>query len=189
VQAEDFQSFLPYQLPPGPVVLSIDPGVATGPNASRTVIQAWRPLNGRHYLADQFCEACDAELFRRTFWKFVTRHRPGVALIEATANGPALYARIQNKARCEVRLITPRRASKAMRLNAHIEKINTKQIFLPQAAAWRPGFIEVIAGYGEFDDQLDAMTQYFDFMDSNPTIRPAPPRAIVARPTIIYRRR
>jgi phage terminase large subunit-like protein len=77
-----------------------------------------------------------------------------------------------------------------VRLNAHIEKIQTRQIFLPQDAPWRLAFIDEIAGYpGEFDDQLDAMTQYLDFMDSKPTIKPAPPRGIVARPTLIYRRR
>jgi predicted phage terminase large subunit-like protein len=187
VQPGDFQSFQYYQLPPGPAVLSIDPGLGTGLTASRTVIQAWLSLNGRYYLADQYCEACDAEQFYRMFWKFVRRHRPGVALIEATANGPALYARVQNRARFEIRLITPRRASKAARLNAHVEKIQAKRIFLPQEAHWRLAFIDEIASYpGDFDDQLDAMTQYLDYMDSNPTITPAPPRGIVARPTIRY---
>ena len=188
VQPEDFQSFLHYQLPPGPAVLSIDPGIGTGLTASRTVIQAWLTLNGKYYLADQYCEACDAELFYRMFWKFVKRHRPSVALIEATANGPALHARVQKKARFEIRLITPRRAPKAARLNAHIEKIQNKQIFLPQGAPWRPAFIDEIVGHpGDFDDQLDAMTQYLDFMDSKPTIKPAPPRGIVGRPTNSYR--
>src|SRR5664279_2897463 len=118
------------------------------------------------------------------FWKFVKQHNPSVALIEATANGPALYARIRNKARFEIRLITPRRASKAARLNAHIEKIRAKQIFLPQYAPWRQAFIDEIAGYPrDFDDQLDAMTQYLDYMDTKPTIMPAPRRGVVARPT------
>jgi predicted phage terminase large subunit-like protein len=190
VRPEDFQSFASYQLPFGPVVLSIDPGLGTGSTASRTVIQAWKCLNEKYYLADQYCEPCDAELFRRMFWNFVKRLRPSVALIEATANGPALYARIRNKARFDVRLIAPRRASKAARLNTHIEKIQAKRIFLPQEAPWRFAFIDEIVGYpGEFDDQLDAMTQYLDFMDSKPTIKPAPPRAIAARPTISYRRR
>ena len=190
VRPEDFQSFLPYQLPPAPVVLSLEPGLGTGPTASRTVIQAWMSLNGKHYLRDQYCEACNAEQLYHMFWKFVRRYRPSVALIEATANGPALFARIQNKARFVVRPITPRRASKAARLNAHIEKIQGKQIFLPQEAPWRLAFINEIVGFpGEFDDQLDAMTQYLDFMDSKPTIKPAPQRGIVARPTIPYRRR
>jgi predicted phage terminase large subunit-like protein len=190
VRPDDFQNFAPYQLPVGPVVLSIDPGFGTGLTASRTVIQAWKCLNEKFYLADQYCEPCDAEQFRRMFWKFVKRHNPSVALIEATANGPALYARIRNKARFDIRLITPRRASKAVRLNAHIEKIHAKQIFLPQCAPWRQAFIDEIAGYpSDFDDQLDAMTQYLDYMDTKPTIKPAPRRGVVARPTINYRLR
>lgn len=187
MRREDFQSFAPNQLPLGPIVLSIDPGFGASPTASRTVIRAWKCSNANFYLVDQYCEPCDAETFRHTFWKFVKRYNPSVALIEATANGPALYARVRNKARFELRLITPRRASKAERFNAHVEKIRAKRVFLPMYAPWRHAFLDEITNFpGEFDDQIDAMTQYFDFADTNPTIKPPRARAIVARPTLRY---
>lgn len=175
---EHFQSFAPFQLPTSGVVLSVDPGHGGGINASRSAIQAWKRQGNQHYLIDQFCEQCDAEELRRAFWFFARKYNPSIALIENTANGPALYARIRRKARFDVKVITPRRDSKAVRFNDHLPKIRNKHIHLPEHAIWRETFIaEVVAFPGEFDDQVDAMTQYLDFIDTNPTIPPPRIRA------------
>jgi predicted phage terminase large subunit-like protein len=168
---EHFQNFAQHQTPIGPVVLSIDPGYGGGPNASRSVIQAWKHQSKQHYLIDQFCEQCDAEELRMAFWFFVRKYHPSVALVENTANGPALYSRIRRKAWFEVKMIVPRRDSKAIRFNDHLPKIRNKHVYLPEFAVWREAFVaEVVAFPGEFDDQIDAMTQYLDFMDSDPSI-------------------
>jgi predicted phage terminase large subunit-like protein len=168
---EHFQSFAPFQLPIGPVVLSVDPGHIGGPNASCSVIQAWKRQGKQHYLIDQFCEQCDAEELRQAFWRFVRKYNPSIALIENTANGPALYSMVRRKVHFEIKLITPRRDSKAVRFHDHLPKIRNKHIHLPESAIWREAFIaEVIAFPGEFDDQVDAMTQYLDFMETNPII-------------------
>jgi predicted phage terminase large subunit-like protein len=170
---EHFQSFAPHQLPIGAVVLSVDPGHGGGPNASRSVIQAWKRQGKQHYLIDQFCEQCDAEDLRRALWGFVRKYSPSVALIENTANGPALYSMIRRKARFEIKLITPRRDSKAVRFMDHVPKIRNKHIHLPDVAIWREAFIqEIVAFPCEFDDQVDAMSQYLDFMESDPVIPP-----------------
>jgi predicted phage terminase large subunit-like protein len=190
---EHFQSFAPFQLPIGPVVLSVDPGYGGGPNASRSVIQAWKRQGKQHYLSDQFCEQCDAEELRRAFWLFFRKYNPSVALIENTANGPALYAAVRRKAKFELKLITPR-DSKLVRFNNHLPKIRNKHIHLPEFAIWREAFIaEVVAFPGEFDDQVDAMTQYLDFMGTDPTIPPPRTRAtcvvVHASPLSLWRRR
>ena len=178
---EHFLSFAPYELPIAPVVLSIDPGYSGGANASRSVIQVWKCDGRRYFLMDQFCEQCDAEELRKTFWRFVRTHNPSVALLENTANGPALYARVHRKARFEIKPITPRHDSKATRLQDHLPKIRSKRIYLPADAVWRESFVEEIVGFpGDFDDQLDAMTQYLDFMDTKPILRMPQPRAIGA---------
>jgi predicted phage terminase large subunit-like protein len=190
---EHFQSFAPFQLPIGPVVLSVDPGYGGGLNASRSVIQAWKRQGKQHYLSDQFCEQCDAEELRRAFWLFFRKYNPSVALIENTANGPALYAAVRRKAKFELKLITPR-DSKLVRFNNHLPKIRNKHIHLPEFAIWREAFIaEVVAFPGEFDDQVDAMTQYLDFMGTDPTIPPPRTRAtcvvVHASPRSLWRRR
>jgi predicted phage terminase large subunit-like protein len=177
-RAEHFQSFAEHERPIGPVVLSIDPGHGGGANASRSVIQAWVRCGKQHYLIDQFCEQCDVEGLRDAFWRFVRKYRPSIALIERTADGPALYARVWKKAKFEVKLIVPH-GPKAIRFNNHLHKIRNKKIFLPKNAIWRETFVAEVIGFpGEFDDQVDAMTQYLDFMDTDPVVppRPAPER-------------
>jgi predicted phage terminase large subunit-like protein len=166
IRREHFQSFEDFRLPIGPVVLSVDPGFGSGPKASRSVIQAWKPQGKQHYLIDEFCEQCDADELRRAFWSFVRRWRPSLALIEDTANGPALYSLVQRKAKFKLKLVTPREA-KAVRFDRHRRKIRTRKIFLPALSAWRTEFIEELVAFpGDFDDRVDAMTQYLDFADT-----------------------
>jgi predicted phage terminase large subunit-like protein len=181
VRPDDFQSFAAYQVPIGPVVLSVDPGQTTGPKASRSVIQAWKSQDGRYYLIDQFCQPCDAEDLRHAFWRFARKYNPSVILIEDTANGPALHAAVRRKATFDLKLVPPPRDSKAVRFNRHLSKIRKGRIFLPDGAAWRAEFVNEIIGFpGQFDDQVDAMTQYFDFMDGDPIIPPPRTRAMPA---------
>jgi hypothetical protein len=62
-------------------------------------------------------------------------------------------------------------------LNNHLGKIRNKKIFLPENAIWREAFVAEVIGFpGEFDDQVDAMTQYLDFMDTDPVVPLRPPR-------------
>ena len=177
IRPEHFQSFEDFQLPIGPVVLSIDPGHSSGPRASRSVIQAWKCQGKQHYLIREFCEQCDLDELEDAFWFFVRKHRPSVALIENTANGPGLYSAVRRKAKFDLKRITPRQESKAVRLDHHRRKICAKKIFLPDLAIWREAFIEELVGFpGEYDDRVDAMTMYLDFMDTNPNIpRPRKP--------------
>jgi predicted phage terminase large subunit-like protein len=181
IRPEHFQSFMPHELPLAPIVLSIDPGYNRGPNASKTVVQAWKNHGGKFFLVDQFCDDCDAEELRRVFWLFSRKYRPSVVLIENTANGPSLYARVRGKPRFEVKMITPRRAPKAARLKDHAAKIVYKRVFLPEGAGWRDDFIaELVNPAPDFHDQTDAMTQYFDFADLKLTIAPPAPLAVIA---------
>lgn len=188
---DHFQSFEPHELPRTPVVLSIDPGYDRGAKASKTVVQAWASHQGKFFLIDQFCDSCDAEELRRVVWRFEAKYRPSVVLIENTANGPALRARIRNKAQFEIRMITPRREPKATRLRDHCAKIIHKKVFLPEVAGWRDDFVEeVVNPAPEFHDRIDAMTQYFDYANLKLNIAPRAPRAIImgmARATPISR--
>ena len=176
-----FQAFYEkHEIPIGPVVLSVDPGQSGGINASRSVIQAWKYRNGRYYLIDQFCDHCDFTQLRSKFLFFRARYNASVALIEKTANGPALYAAIRERVNCKIELIVPR-GSKADRLARHHPKIRAKKIFLPADAIWREAFIEEIVQFpGEYDDQVDAMTQYFDYMDTKPIIPQPKPHGVIA---------
>jgi predicted phage terminase large subunit-like protein len=192
-RAEHFQSFARHQQPIGPVVLSIDPGHGGGPNASRSAVQAWVKSNDNYYLTDEFCDLCDAEALRDVFWLFARKHRPSVALIEKTADGPALYSRIQLKAKFDIKLIFPQ-LPKEVRFSNHWSKIRARKIFLPEDAVWREDFIADLVNFpGESADRGDAMSQYLDYMDTDPVIVPRPPResgiAMVLASSVVRRRR
>jgi predicted phage terminase large subunit-like protein len=187
-RAEDFQNFAQHEEPIGLVALSIDPG--HGGSGSRAVIQAWKRKAKQHFLLDEFCEKCDVEDLRQAFWRFVRKYNPGLALIENTADGPALRALVHRKARFELRLINPR-DSKIDRLNRHLRKIRGKQIFLPADAIWRGWFVSEIVGFPSgFDDRVDAMTQYLDFADTGEVLRQPPARStgvVLHSPSLLRR--
>ena len=178
IRRRHFQSFAVGQAPAGPVVLSVDPGHGGGKNASRSVIQAWVAKGEEYYLLDQFCEQCRFSDLRRQFRLFVKKYRPSVALIENTADGPALFDLVRQMANFDVRLVNPGRRSKAVRLTTHLLKIRKRQIFLPAMAPWRDEFVnEFVTFPGQHDDQIDAFTQYLDLIDTRPFILIPPVRA------------
>jgi predicted phage terminase large subunit-like protein len=169
---EHFQSYPSHEEPIGAVILSIDPGHGGG-TGSRAAIQAWKQRGKSYFLVDEVSESCDVEALRHIFWRFVRKHNPSIALVEKTADGPALHSLVHRKARFEVRLVTPR-GSKLHRLNRHLSKIRGRHIFLPADVVWREQFIaEVVNFPGEYDDRIDAMTQCLDFMDTG-EVPPAP---------------
>ena len=95
-----------------PVILSIDPGQRGGPTNSFSVIQAWCPAEDNHYLLDQWREQCSYERLRDRYRYFARHFRPSVALIEATANGPALISDAGRKPFIRVIEVAPDNRSK-----------------------------------------------------------------------------
>src|ERR1700733_5691380 len=97
IKAEHFGSIDPNSIPRLPVILSIDPGQRGGAKNSFCVIQAWSPHGGVHILREQWREQCEFGRLKQIYWQFVRHFRPSVALIEATANGPALISDAQRR--------------------------------------------------------------------------------------------
>ena len=177
IRPNQFQSHEKHEIPLTPVVISIDPGQSGGINASRSAIQAWKAAGNRHFLLDQACDHYDFEQLRKTVRRLITRHNPSIVLIEKTANGPALYTDLKKmNPRFEIKLPVPR-GQKVERLARHLPKIRRRKISLPFDAIWREPFIDEIVGFpGDFDDQVDALTQYLDYMDTKSIIPKMPPR-------------
>jgi predicted phage terminase large subunit-like protein len=165
-----------------PMILSVDPGQRGGVANSFSVIQAWCPTEDGHYLLDQWREQCTYERLRERYWYFVRNCRPSVALIEATANGPALISDARRRPIVRVIDIVPDNRSKAARLIAHAPLIRRGRLYLPEAAIWRADYIKEFVEFpaGQFDDQIDATTQYLDWIAVNPIPALPPKRAICA---------
>ena len=180
IRADHFGVFIPAMVPPdGPVVLSIDPGQKGGPTHSYSVVQAWAPHAGRYLLLDSWREQARYADFRDQVWRFKRRLRPSVILVEATGQGPALISDIRGEQGLLIEPVTPHE-SKVSRLHKHRNAIRSGIVALPEAAPWVAEFIDEMVQfpYGHFDDQVDAMTQFLDWLAEHPHVAKRPPRAI-----------
>ena len=182
IKAEHFAIGDPRPAKELPILLSVDPGQRGGPTNSFSVIQAWCPFEDGHYLLEQWREQCTYERLRERYHFFVRQFRPSVALIEATANGPALISDARRKPFVRVVDVTPDNRSKTARLIAHVPLIRRGRIYLPESALWRTDYIKEFVEFptGQFDDQIDATTQYLDWISVNPIPDLPPKQAICA---------
>ena len=181
IKPEHFPAFQPAMLLPAHVVLSIDTAQKEGRDASYNVIQAWTMQGENHYLIAQWRQQCGYLELLANYKSFVRKRRPSTVLIEDTANGSALLAEAKRMSWVKVIAITPDGRSKAKRLLDHMYTIRRKRVHLPDGTDWRSAFIaELVSFPGEFDDQVDAMTQYLTFMATNPHLQLPPKRAIMA---------
>ena len=174
--------FQPYHNAPGigSVVLSVDPAQRVGSANSYSTIQAWSRIGSDHYLMGLWREQCDFERLRSMFWLFVRKFRPAAALIEATAMGPQLIADAQRRQRVQVVEVFLDGRSKVDRLLAHLATFKRKHVYLPDVAEWREAYIEEFLQFpnGKFDDQVDATTQYLDWISTNPVLVTPEPRVL-----------
>jgi predicted phage terminase large subunit-like protein len=182
VKAEHIGVFRPEDVPPdAAVVLSIDPGQKGGPSNSCHVVQAWVSREGRHFLVDQWRDRCAYRDFRTEVYGFIRRWRPSAILIEATGNGLALLSDIRPQLGMQVVPITPV-DDKVTRLRRHLKTIRGGAVCVPKFAPWLEIFVAELTAfpYGEFDDQVDALSQYLDWIAENPCLVKRPPRAVAA---------
>jgi predicted phage terminase large subunit-like protein len=182
IRAEQIGVFTREEIPTDvPIVVSIDPGQKGGPANSYGVIQAWAVHGRSYFLCDQFRDQVRYNDFRAEVSRFIRRHRPSIILIEATGQGPALISQIKPQAGMEIVSITPV-GDKVSRLRRHQKTICAGSIRLPEHALWRNEFLVEVAlfPYAEFDDQVDAMSQFLDWIAVAPPLVKRPPRAIAA---------
>lgn len=180
IRPEWFPVFSPYMVPISPVVLSIDPSQKAKASSSYNVIQAWTSDGGRHFLLDQWRDQCGLSELQSRYFSFVRKYRPSVALIEETANGLGLIERARKSRVVAVVGIAPDHRSKTERLFTHLPTIRKKLVYLPDQAGWREVFVAELVAFpsADFDDQVDALTQYLDFMATRPQLTTPARRAM-----------
>src|SRR5262249_37672281 len=182
MKAECFSTFAPSAaLASGSaVILSIDPGQKGGPSNSFSVVQAWAVQDNAYLLLDQWREQTSYRDFRSAVQSFIRKYRPSAVLIEDTWHGPALCSEIRPQNGMAMFLVTPRE-SKIERLRKHRRIVRRRVVHLPQDATWRQDFLNeaILFPYGEYDDQMDALSQFLEWIINNPTPPKRPPMAVV----------
>jgi len=164
-----------------PCVMSVDTGMAAGARNGFSTIQMWCPDRGRFYLIDQWRKQCDFQELLRKFNRYAARHRPSAVLIEVAANGHALASMLKPKLLKYVHEITPK-TSKTARLHRNIDTILGQRVRLWANGDWRKEFIDEFVQFphGHFTDQVDATTQFLDWISKNPKLEVRPKLALVA---------
>ncbi len=159
-----FLSFCDEDIQNLPRFISIDPGTDEGEGRSFSVIQLWASDGKRHYLLEQIRERCDFRRFLRLTKSLASRNVGAPILVERTANGPALLSALEPNQRKRAVPITPR-DSKSQRLRRHYRKFLKKRIHVRKDAPFRAKFIrEFVQFPRRGDDQVDATTQYLDYV-------------------------
>ena len=162
-----------------PIIISVDPGHRPGPEHSFTAMQAWAPVGNEFFLLDQWRAQTDVGEASRVLYKATVNCQAAAVLIEWSGYGQTLAHDLQGRSRKAILIPTDRR-SKTARLLHHIDVIQSGQIRLPQGAHWREAYEHEFEQFphGAFDDQVDATTQFLDFMQKRPTLKKPPQRCI-----------
>jgi hypothetical protein len=79
--------------------------------------------------------------------------------------------------------VIPDRRSKVARLRQHLGTITARLVHLPREADWVAASVSEVVEFpnGDFDDQVDALTQALDYLSKGPELvaPPAPPTGFV----------
>lgn len=181
ITADCFRNFAAPPSGDHALVMSIDPGMTPGLRNSFTVIQIWCPVGDNHYLLEQWREQCEYKEFERRARLYFKRYRPCAVLVEKAANGHALISVLKPKYHKLIHEIVPE-GSKTARLRRHVELILAHKINLPKDAFWRADFVSELVRFPHADstDQVDATTQYLDWIAGRPKLKPLPRPALGA---------
>jgi predicted phage terminase large subunit-like protein len=156
-----------------PVVFSIDTAQKAGANSSRMVIQVWQTDGRDHYLLDLFAAVCDYERLWVELKHLVKKYPPSIILIEETSTGSALISQAKARLNFDVRGIVPR-GSKSERFRPHFKTIRAGRVHVPVSGDWVADWVEEIQAFpeGEYDDHVDALSMFLDFMATKPRLDP-----------------
>jgi predicted phage terminase large subunit-like protein len=179
ITREQFGSF--FVAPDAPVVISVDPGHRPGPEHCFTVMQGWSPVGNEFFLRDQWRKQADIGEASRALNKATANCQAAAVLIEWSGYGQTLFENLRRHFRSlNHHLIAPDGRSKTARLLPHIDVIQSGRIRLPQDARWREAYACEFEQFphGPFDDQVDATTQFLDFMLTSPALEKPPERCL-----------
>jgi len=178
IKSTHFTTYEPIEVAGLPHFISVDPGISDGEDCSFSVVQIWAANGADFFLVDQFRKRCKFAELAKTVRTLAKRYRGAPILIEDTANGPALFCALTKKQKARAESIRPV-DSKIVRFARHVDKIVGGKIRIPKCSAFNGMFVDEIMRFpnGDYDDQVDAMTQFLDWFDRQDGIDLSKPNA------------
>jgi predicted phage terminase large subunit-like protein len=185
IKSIHFRTYEPTEVNALPHFITVDPSLGDGDDCSFSVAQVWASNGVDFFLVDLFRRRCKFDELVKTVRIFAKRFRGAPVLIEDTANGPALFCQLTKKQQGRAVGIRPV-DSKIVRFARHVDKIVGGKIRIPKSSAFNGVFVDELIRFpkGPYDDQVDAMTQFLDWLGRQDDIdfsnTNAPPFAIGA---------
>jgi len=146
-------------------VQSWDTAIKNGDAHDASVCLTFAESNGRCYLLDASLMRLEYPDLKKAFYALVKRWEPQAILIEDRASGQQLLQDIHHETTLPVIAINPKH-DKITRFAAVSALIEAGKVFLPEQAPWLADFESEIFAFpgGNHDDQVDALTQYLDWL-------------------------
>lgn len=146
------------------VVQSWDTAIKTGVQHDASVCLTFLEAGGRSYLRDARVMRLEYPDLKRAFYQYAEEHKPNMILLEDKASGQQLLQDIKRESHLPLIGIRPK-SDKVTRFAAISAMIEAGKLVLPQQAAWLADFEAELFSFphGSHDDQVDALTQYFDW--------------------------
>ncbi len=170
------------QLPKGnfKIFLSWDVGQQQSESSSYSVCTVWKTDGMMHFLIDVWRDKVSYEDLLDVARKIASDYKPEAILIENAALGTALISSLQRD-NYPVVIIPKPQHEKVVRLNVHLGTLKAQKILLPSDAAWKGPLLQEFLRFpnGRYNDQVDSMTQYLTFMDTDYK----PPTEFVVNPS------
>ena len=150
------------------IILSWDTAIKGGKQHDASVCLVFGELEQKHYLLDARVMRCEYPDLKRVFYAIATQWSPHAILVEDRASGQQLLQDVRRETALPVIAINPKH-DKVTRFAAISAMIEAGKVSLPENATWLADFEAEIFAFpgGANDDQVDALTQYLDWVRGN----------------------
>ena len=157
-----------YKSPPeseGRRVQSWDTAIKSGAQHDASVCLTFAEHEGKSYLLDAQVMRHEYPDLKRAFYKLAKQWRPQAILIEDRASGQQLLQDVHRDSHLPVIAMQPKK-DKITRFAAISAMLESGRVALPEQASWLAGFEGELFAFpaGTHDDQVDALTQYLDWL-------------------------
>ena len=157
--------------PPGAtrIFIAVDTAVKQNEESSYTVFLVIATDGPRHYVMDVLRARFDPVEMCNVAERLLQRYRVEKVLIEDSASGPGLHAMLAERGlRSELRPVGGR--NKVERLAKHLHFFVDGRIYVLKNQPWTVDFRNELVRFpvGRYDDQVDALTLYLEYMFSKP---------------------
>jgi predicted phage terminase large subunit-like protein len=155
------------------ITISIDTATKTTPSASYTVFLVIASDSRRHYIVDVLRQRIDPVEARDAAMRLIQEYRPNTILIEDASSGPGLAQMLLERGhRSELR--PTRGRGKEERFEPHLHFFVEGRILVKTDQPWTTDLVNewLRFPFSRHDDQVDAMSQYLEWLSTNRLVNP-----------------